>query len=336
VWAARVRKKLAAFVRGVATLCGVMTIHQAHELQAGSREVCLAIGVFDGVHLGHQQIIRQTIADARKHDGIAVVVTFDRHPNAIVAPDRVPPLIYSLPQKVRTIESLDTDALLLLQFDQAFSQQTGEAFIRHLVRDLGTIQSICVGADFVFGHQRSGNVALLQKLGAEMNFTVHGIAAVALDGQVVSSTRVREAIRAGDLDAASQMLGRTYSLAARIVQGDRLGRQLGFPTANLDTTDFVLPPNGVYAARATVGGQSHQAVVNLGYRPTLQPATPQLRVEVHLLDFNEEVYGAEMEVNFAVRLRAEMKFASVVALREQIGRDVAAARKIMGPSPDAV
>ena len=311
-------------------------LHSANELRPDSRKVCLAIGVFDGVHLGHQQIIRQTVADARQHDGLAVVLTFDRHPSAIVAPDRVPPLIYSQAQKVRAIESLGVDALLLLRFDQAFSAQTGENFIRKLARDLGYIQSICVGADFVFGHHRSGNVALLQKLGADLNFTVHGIAAVALDNQIVSSTRVREAIRAGDFDAASQMLGRPYSLAATIVTGDQVGHQLGFPTANLETTGFVLPPNGVYAAHATVAGRTHHAVVNLGHRPTLRQPTPQLRVEVHLLDFDGQIYGEEMEVTFATRLRAEMKFPSLEALREQIGRDVTAARELMGPSPRAV
>jgi len=299
-------------------------------------KVCLAIGFFDGVHLGHQHIVRQTIADARKHDGLAVVLTFDRHPSTIVAPDRVPPLIYSLPQKVRTIEALGADSLLLLRFDPAFSQQTGEAFIRQLTRNLGPIHSICVGADFVFGHQRSGDVALLQKLGAELNFTVHGIAAVALDGQIVSSTRIREAIRTGDLDAAGQMLGRPYSLTAKIVTGDRLGHQLGFPTANLEMAGFILPPNGVYAAHATVRGQTRSAVVNLGFRPTLQQPNPQLRVEVHLLDFSGQIYGEEMMVTFAARLRTEMKFASIADLRKQISRDVTTARKLMGPSPRAV
>ena len=128
-------------------------IRTATELQPGNRKVCLAIGVFDGVHLGHQQIIRQTVADARQYNGLALVVTFDRHPNAVVAPDRVPPLIYSLPQKLRAIESLGADTLLLIRFDKAFSEQTGEAFIRGLVRDLGGLQSICVGADFTFGHK---------------------------------------------------------------------------------------------------------------------------------------------------------------------------------------
>ena len=301
-------------------------IRAATELAPGSRKVCLAIGVFDGVHLGHQQIIRQTIADARQHDAFALVVTFDQHPNTIVAPEKVPPLIYSLPQKLRAIEALGADALLMLRFDKTFSEQTGEQFIRSLALDLGKIQSICVGADFVFGHKRSGNVALLKTLGAELSFTVHGIAAVALDGQPVSSTRIREAIRAGDFDSASQMLGRAYSVAGKIVHGEQLGHKLGFPTANLDVSGLLLPPNGVYAAHATVGGKSFRAVLNIGNRPTVNQPVPQLRVEVHLLDFSDDIYGQEMEVTFAAKLRDEKKFSSTDALREQIARDITEAR----------
>jgi riboflavin kinase/FMN adenylyltransferase len=304
-------------------------LHDARELRPGSRKVCLGIGVFDGVHLGHQQIIRQTVADARAHEAIALVVTFDRHPSAILAPDRVPPLIYSPRQKLRAIESLGADALLIIRFDKPFSELAGETFIRRLAGELGRIQSVCVGADFVFGHGRGGNVPLLKTLGAELKFTVHGIAALALDGQVVSSTRIREAIRAGDFDAASQMLGRPSSLAADVVEGDRLGRKLGFPTANLAASGLVLPPNGVYAAHARIRNQTHLAVVNLGCRPTLQQSDPQLQLEVHLLDFDGEIYGEEMEVIFAARLRDEMKFPSMEALRVQIGRDVAAARRLM-------
>ena len=301
-------------------------IHAATELAAGGRKVCLAIGVFDGVHLGHQQIIRQTIADARQHDAIAIVLTFDQHPNAIVAPDRVPPLIYSPAQKLRAIDSLGADALLIIRFDKTFSQQTGEEFIRSLTRDLGKIQSICVGADFVFGQKRSGNVALLKKLGGELGFTVHGLAAVALDNQTVSSTRIREAIRAGDFDAASQMLGRSYAIAGRVVEGDRLGRQLGFPTANLDATGLVLPPNGVYSGCVKLAGQLYHVALNIGLRPTVASATPQLRVEAHLLDFAGNLYGAELEVEIGEKLRDEQKFASLAELREQIARDVATMR----------
>jgi riboflavin kinase/FMN adenylyltransferase len=305
----------------------VKLIRAAAELQPGNKKVCLALGVFDGVHLGHQQIIRQTIADARQHDGLALVLTFDQHPNTVVAPDRVPPLIYSLPQKLRSVQSLGGDALLLLRFDRAFSEQTGEAFIRQLARDLGRIQSVCVGADFVFGHKRSGDVALLKKLGAELSFLVHGIAAVSLDGQVVSSTRIREAIRAGDLDAASQMLGRAYSLAARVVKGEQLGTKLGFPTANLAVGGLVLPPNGVYAAHVLVQGKTHRAVLNIGHRPTVQDPTPDVHVEVHLLDFSGELYGEELEVTFAAKLRDEQKFPNLDALKCQIARDIAAAKQ---------
>ena len=302
-------------------------IHIAADLAPHGRKVCLAIGVFDGVHLGHQQIIRQMVADARKHDGIALVVTFDKHPSSIVAPDRVPPLIYSQPQKLRTIKALGADALLEIPFDKTFSQQTGETFIRGLVRDLGRVQSICVGADFVFGHKRSGNVALLKILGEELQFTVHGMAEVSLDGKVVSSTRIREALRAGDFDAASQMLGRAYSLAGTVMHGDQLGHQLGFPTANLDTPGLLLPPNGVYAAHASVAKKSFRAVLNIGHRPTVNQPTPQLRVEVHLLDFTGEIYGQEMEVTFAGKLRDEQKFASLDELKAQIARDIAEARR---------
>ncbi|MEI6782408.1 MAG: bifunctional riboflavin kinase/FAD synthetase [Verrucomicrobiota bacterium] len=297
-------------------------IHAARELNPAGRKVCLGIGFFDGVHLGHQQIIRQTITDARRHEAIALVVTFDRHPNTVVAPNRVPPLIYSLPQKLRAMESLGTDTLLLIQFDKAFSEQTGEAFIRSLARDLGQVQSLCVGTNFVFGHQRGGNVELLRNLGRELKFAVHGMAAVSLDGRTVSSTRIREAIRAGDLDNVSQMLGRAYSVAGTVVRGDGLGHQLGFPTANLDATGLALPPQGVYAVHAEASGKTCRAVLNIGLRPTLQNPDPQLRVEAHLIDFAGNLYGQELEVTFVEKLRAEKQFASLVELRHQIARDI--------------
>jgi riboflavin kinase/FMN adenylyltransferase len=297
-------------------------IHAAAELKPASRKVCLGIGFFDGVHLGHQQIIRQTITDARQHEAIALVITFDRHPNTVVAPGRVPPLVYSLPQKLRAIEALGTDTLLLIPFNKAFSEQTGEAFIRGLTCDLGQVQSLCVGASFVFGHKRGGNVELLRKLGAELKFAVHGLAAVSLDGRAVSSTRIREAIRAGDLDRMSQMLGRAYSLAGQVVRGDGLGHQLGFPTANLDTTGLALPPHGVYAVHAEAGGKTYRAVLDIGLRPTLQNPNPQLRVEAHLLDFAGELYGQELELAFVDKLRPETKFASLAELRAQIARDI--------------
>ena len=317
-------------------------VYAASELKPAGRKVCLAIGFFDGVHLGHQQIIRQTITDARQRGAIALVITFDRHPNSVVAPSRMPSLIYPLSRKLRTIESLGADALLLIHFDKAFCEQTGEGFIRGLVRDLGHcvgkidsrqqkaemgrdlghVQSLCVGANFVFGHKRGGNVDLLKSLGAELKFLVHGMAAVSLDDRVVSSTRIREAIRAGDLDGVSQMLGRAYSLAGTVVRGDGLGQQLGFPTANLDVAGLVLPPHGVYAVHAEAGGKTCRAVLNIGLRPTLQNPNPQLQVEAHLMDFAGDLYGQDMEVAFVDKLRGEIKFPSLADLRAQIARDI--------------
>jgi riboflavin kinase/FMN adenylyltransferase len=306
----------------------VNIISQTSELKPGQRKVCVAIGMFDGVHLGHQQVIRQTIEDARQHEGIAVAITFDRHPNSVVAPDRNPPLIYSLSQKLRVIESLGIDTTWLIRFDQTFSEIPGEAFIRGLTRDFGAIHSLCVGSAFTFGHKRSGNVELLKRLGQELNIIVHGLASVSLDGKTVSSTRIREAIGAGHLDAASQMLGRTYSLASNVIGGDQLGRQLGFPTANLDPDDLVIPPNGVYAAHVHVQGRLHRAVVNIGTRPTLRNPQPKLQVEAHLLDVSADLYGQEMEIAFVEKLRDEQKFSSPEALQKQIQNDIEAARRL--------
>lgn len=306
----------------------VKVIRTAAELNAGGRKVCVAIGVFDGVHLGHQQVIRRALADAQQQDGFAVVVTFDRHPNAVVAPDKVPPAVQSLPQKLRALQSNGVDATWLIHFDAAFSRQSGEEFVRGLARDFGRLYSVCVGSDFTFGCKRSGNVALLNTLGRELGFAVHGLSAVALDGDVVSSTRIREAIRSGNLYGASQMLGRCYSLAATVVKGDQLGRKLGFPTANLDVRGMVAPPNGVYAARARVGERWFRAVLNIGMRPTVSLPAPEPRVEAHLLGFNEEIYGGEMELTFVERLREERKFSSLDALKAQIALDVVSAERV--------
>jgi len=302
------------------------------DLDTRGKKVCLAIGVFDGVHLGHQQVIRQAVSDAAQQEALSVVVTFDRHPNAVVAPDRIPPLIYSLPQRLRAIESLGVDAALVLHFDQELSRKTGDEFIRDLAAGFGRICSICVGSTFHFGRARSGNVALLQKIGTELQFRVHGLSAVSLDGDTVSSTRIREAIRAGNLDLAGQMLGRQYSLAGTIVKGDGLGRKLGIPTANVDVTGLVTPPTGVYAVHCTVNQRSHHGVLNIGWRPTISNPTPALRVEAHLLDFAEDIYAAELELTFVQKLRDEQKFPSIEALKSAIARDVATARALFEKS----
>lgn len=304
----------------------MQTLHSPEQFRSDGRKVSVAIGTFDGVHLGHQQVIRQAVADARQHDGLAVVVTFDRHPNSIVAPERVPPQIYSQPQKLRALASLGADATLVIPFTREFSALPAEDFVRALVVQLAPVQSVCVGSSFVFGRKRGGDVALLRRLGAELDFSVHGLAAVALDGEMVSSTRIREALGAGELNRASQMLGREYALAGRVTHGDEVGRKLGFPTANLDVRGLLVPPHGVYAAHAAVAGARHRAAVNIGVRPTLASPVPERRVEAHLLDFQGDLYGQELELAFVAKLREERKFSSLDELRAQIAQDVAAAR----------
>lgn len=291
------------------------------------RPVCLAIGMFDGVHLGHQQVIRQAVTEAAQNEGLAVVVTFDRHPATVLAPHRAPSLIYPLSRKLQALEDLGVDAVLLIHFDRRFSSQPGERFVRRLARELPPVRSVCVGSAFTFGHQRSGNVELLRKLGRELGFAVHGLAAVSLDGKRISSTRIRESIQAGDFVAAQQMLGREYSLSGPVVKGDRLGRKLGFPTANLDVPGLVLPPSGVYAVHARVGEKCFRAVLNIGHRPTLNNPVPQLRVEAHFLNFRGNLYHRQVEITFVARLREERRFPSLEALTRQITTDIAEANR---------
>lgn len=298
------------------------------QFNPGPGGICAAIGVFDGVHLGHQSVIGQAARDAQQFSAAPVVVTFDRHPNAVVAPQNVPPLIYPLSKKLAVIASLGAEATCVIHFDKAFSQITGEDFIRSLAAGAGPVRSICVGREFQFGCKRSGNVALLESLGGELGFKVHALPDVSLEGQPVSSTRIREAIRAGQLDLAARMLGRPYSLCAAVAAGGKLGRKLGFPTANLDVAGIAIPPSGVYAADASVHHKTYRAAVNIGARPTVHSVDPVTVVEAHLLDFDDDIYGEEIELTFLNRLRDEVKFPSLDALRRQIARDIEAARNL--------
>lgn len=301
-------------------------IRHASDLGSNAGKVCVAIGVFDGIHLGHQQVIRQTISDAQQYEATPVIVTFDCHPSSIVAPERTPSMIYPNWKKIQVLEGLGVQTTFLIHFDKTFSEIPAETFVRRLVADFGRVCSISVGSTFTFGHKRGGNVGLLKKLGTELGFTVHGLAAVALDGDRVSSTRIREAIVKGELNATSQMLGRNYSLCGTVLEGDKLGRTLGFPTANINVAGLTTPPHGVYAIHALLDGKTHRAVFNLGIRPTLNNPTPQLRAEAHLLDFSDTIYGKQLEITFVQKIRDEQKFPSLDALRQQIERDIAAAR----------
>lgn len=302
-------------------------VRDPHELEAGKKKVCLAIGMFDGLHLGHQHVLRQAVEDARQHEGLAVTVTFDRHPASVLAGRDMPLLLQTLPQKLRSIEATGMDALYLIRFDAEFSRQPAEAFVQSLLDGFSKIHCVCVGSKFAFGQGRKGDVELLRDLGREHGFGVHGMQAVSLNGQPVSSTRIRQTIEIGDLDAAGQMLGRTFALEGTVVRGEGRGRELGFPTANLDTAGIALPPFGVYVAHARVDGCKYQALLNVGVRPTVETNGKTL-VEAHLLDFQGDLYGKTLEAIFVEWLRGEQQFESPVQLSEQIARDTARARAI--------
>ncbi|MFN0068699.1 MAG: riboflavin biosynthesis protein RibF [Limisphaerales bacterium] len=305
--------------------------------------VALAIGVFDGVHLGHQAVLRRARELAGPH-AAAVAVTFDRHPAAVLAPDHAPPLITTAGQRLRALAELGLDAALVIRFDTAFSRVPAEDFVRGLAAGFGRLCAVCVGADFVFGHRRGGDLALLQRLGAELGFTVEGLPPVLDTGEPVSSTRIRELVRAGLLAGASRMLGRPYALAGQVIRGEQLGRRLGWPTANLDVAGRLTPPPGVYAACArchpAVGlssppevppaARSFRAALNIGHRPTVSGGATSLHAEAHLLGFDGDLYGRELELEFIARLRDERRFSSVDELKEQVARDLAAVRAMPG------
>ncbi|MCF7668333.1 MAG: bifunctional riboflavin kinase/FAD synthetase [Verrucomicrobia bacterium] len=296
------------------------------DLKPGDKPVCLTIGVFDGVHLGHQKILSHTIKQARNNSAIALAVTFDRHPASVIAPNKSPKSIYPTEKKIQLFDERGLDAVLILKFSHEFSHKPWNAFIQQLHDELGKIVSITVGGHFHFGHHQKGNLQRLNGLGNELGFKAFGISESTLHSKQVSSTRIRHAIRNGNIELASELLGRPYSIFGKVIRGDGLGGRLGFPTANLEVTGLQLPPDGVYQAEAQRGESRHTAVVNIGQRPTLNLPNPKKSVEVHLIGFNGDLYDSEMDVVIHHKLRSEMRMPSVDALIEQIRRDIDAVR----------
>ena len=296
-------------------------LSQAKDLN-NNRKVCLAIGMFDGVHLGHQKVLQNAINAASKSDSISVAVTFDQHPANIISPKNAPSLIQTQAQRNRSIELLGVDAILIIKFNEAFSRKTGKSFIQELAQGFGSIHSISVGNDFMFGHNRDGNFQLLQKLSQELNFLTYGLQPVKLNGQIVSSTRIRSALVNGKIDDAKQMLGRKFSIEGPVVKGDGKGREIGFPTANIDTKNLILPPNGVYASYTKFNGKTHKALLNIGVRPTIKKPNPSIQVEAHILKFNENIYDQVIDIELIDKLRNEMKFESIEELKKQISCDI--------------
>jgi riboflavin kinase/FMN adenylyltransferase len=289
----------------------------------------LAIGVFDGVHRGHQAVISTSADHARAANGTPVVVTFDPHPMKVLRPSKAPHLLTATQHKIELIRDLGVRHLLIINFDKAFAATEPEDFVKRLVTNSKPLREICVGHEWSFGKDRRGNLDLLGKLGAQFDFQVVGIPAVTLgSGEPVSSTAIRHAIEAGDLAKAAEMLGREYTILGTVVQGEHLGKKIGFPTANLSAHNEQFPPNGVYFAHATLDGIVHPGVVNLGYRPTVSREKSERVLEIYLFDFDHEIYGKDIEVRFIQFLRPEQKFENLDMLARQIELDVQQARKL--------
>lgn len=288
----------------------------------------LAIGVFDGVHLGHQAVISTSAEHARAENGTPVVVTFDPHPEKILRPDKAPHLLTATAHKIALIRALGVRHLLIIPFDKDFAATEPEVFVQQLVQHSKPLSEICVGHEWSFGKHRRGNLQLLQALGAQFHFDVVGIPVVTVNGGIVSSTTIRRAVEAGDLKKAATMLGREYTILGTVVHGDNLGKKIGFPTANLSAHSEQFPPNGVYFAEAALDGVMYPGVVNLGYRPTMSNSRSDRILEVYLFDFDRDIYGKDLELRFVRYLRPEKKFESVDTLVEQIERDVQQARQL--------
>ena len=300
--------------------------------RAGASAV--TIGAYDGVHLGHQAVLRELRRRADAEGLSTAVVTFDRHPATVVRPETAPKLLTDLDQKLEVLAATGAvDTVVVVTFDLVRSQEEPEEFVREVLVDGLGVRLVVVGQDFHFGRRRRGNVELLRRLGATLGFEVVGLDLVEVPGVegVVSSTAIREALASGDASTAARLLGRPYELRGVVTSGDRRGRRLGYPTANVRThPELLLPGEAVYAGwYERPRGEVHPAAISVGRRPTFGDGTPAPVLEAYLLDFDGDLYGEAARVRFVTRLRDDERFQTVDELVAQMGRDVDAARLVL-------
>jgi riboflavin kinase / FMN adenylyltransferase len=287
----------------------------------------LALGNFDGLHRGHLKIVERVRRGAAEHGGTPMAMTFDPHPPRVVRPDKAPPLLMTLPQRLDALERAGMRAVAVVRFTRELSQWEPETFVRAVLVDWLRVSEVWVGANFLFGHDRSGNFSLLRTLGQRYGFRADKIDPVRYKEFVVSSTRIRRLVAEGRVDEAGALLGHSYALAGTIVEGRRRGRELGFPTANLRTDNELIPPHGVYATTLTVDGIVHAAITNVGVNPTFGD-NGATTIETHVLHYNRELYGHRVQLGFVQRLRDERRFDDVDALRAQIEADCRRAERL--------
>ena len=306
-------------------------IQDLNQLTEPLKNPVLTIGNFDGVHKAHLALFEKVKERAKEIGGESAVMTFDPHPVKVMRPENAPPLITPIHQKIKLIEQSGVDVIFCLPFTKEFSQTTAREFVENiLVRKIG-IKELVVGYDYSFGKGREGNIELLKELGNHFNYRVHVVGPVKIGETLVSSTSIRNLVMEGRLDEARILLGRHYEVAGTVIKGKNRGaRLLGFPTANLKLIDELTPKMGVYAVYVLFNGDAYQGVTNIGYNPTF--GNGAFSVETHLLDFEGDLLGKTIRVQFIVRLRDEKTFENAEALAEQIQKDIDAARKILRDS----
>jgi riboflavin kinase/FMN adenylyltransferase len=298
-------------------------------LEAASRENpgCVAtIGNFDGVHRGHRAVIDRLVAESRRLSLPVCVVLFEPQPREYFAPNQAPPRLMRLRDKIDRLSELPVDRVLVLKFNRSLAALSPEAFIEKILVETLGVRYLVIGDDFRFGQARAGDFRLLVDAGARFGFEVQDTPSILADGQRISSTLIREALLRGELDLAGDLLGKPYEVCGRIIHGEKIGRTLGFPTANLPLRRRSTPVRGVFAVTMRgLGPRPWPGVANVGYRPTVQ-GDPALLLETHLLDFQGNLYGRRVEVEFHAKIRDEQRFNQLDDLRHQIARDILAAR----------
>ncbi len=292
-----------------------------------ARDTSLTIGVFDGVHLGHRSLIQRAMEEASARGLLSVVATFRNHPRTVLSPGFKPQYLTSLEQRVELIKSLGVDLVIAVAFTPEMARLRAGEFVT-LLRDHLRMRVLVAGPDFALGNKREGDISTLSRLGKELGFEVACVGPIQLAGQAVSSTAIREALACGDVARAGRLLGRPFNLDGRVVVGERRGHLLGFPTANMDIDqDRALPSNGVYATMAYVTEVAYPSVTNIGVRPTFGKL--KHTKEVHILDFQSDLYGRQLSIDLIDRLRGEAKFSGPEELKAQINKDVAQAREVL-------
>lgn len=289
------------------------------------RPTVLTLGVFDGLHLGHQRIMQTVVERAKACSAAATAITFDPHPRSVLYPESAPPLLQTLDQRLTNLEVLGIDQAIVIKFDRDFASQPAERFLEHIVHDRLQAREVYLGQGFAFGKDRGGNIDLLRSMSRRLGFIADAVEEVRLRGKRVSSSAIRHLLNDGRVNLARRMLGRPYGVEGEIIRGDRRGHTIGFPTANLKPRNRVIPKFGVYATATLIDGVWRKSITNIGVRPTFE-SDSEPSIETYVFDFDGDLYGSVLRVRFLHRIRDEKKFNGIDELKAQIGRDTETAR----------